>query len=109
MTTDLLGTIRTVGEIEVISDKFKKRDIVITIDEDSQYPQVVSVQAVQDNCDKVDELRAGDKATLTCNIRGREHNGKFYVSLQLWKFAINQSANTSVDLNAKVETGDMPF
>mgnify|MGYP003604767957 CR=1 FL=1 len=91
MNIELTGTIKSVGPIEKPTETFSKRDVVITIDEDTKYPQVVVAQAVQDTCAKLDELRPGDSATLTCNLRGNEYKDKVYISLQLWKFSINQT------------------
>lgn len=119
-TIELVGTIKSVGAIEHPSATFQKRDIIMVIDEDTKYPQPVSVQAVQGNCAKVDELRPGDKATLTCNLRGNEYKDKVYISLQLWKFTINQTtAGAPVQqapptyaappAGAVDDTSDLPF
>jgi len=52
---EVQGKVKLVGVTETVGNNgFRKRDIVVTTDE--QYPQHISIQFVQDKCDKVGEL-----------------------------------------------------
>lgn len=55
---------------EVGTSGFKKRDIVITTDE--QYPQHILVQFVQDKCDLLNGYSVGQNVEVSINLRGRE-------------------------------------
>ncbi len=55
---------------EVGSSGFKKRDVVVTTDE--QYPQHILVQFVQDKCDLLNGFAVGEAVKIEINLRGRE-------------------------------------
>jgi hypothetical protein len=55
---------------EVGSSGFKKRDVVVTTDE--QYPQHILVQFVQDKCDLLNGFAIGEAVKIDINLRGRE-------------------------------------
>lgn len=78
------GTIRFIGVTQQVSEKFKKRTVVIT-NEDEKYPQHVPIDFVQDKCDVLDNFSVGDEATVNFNIRGNEYKDKYFVSLNGWK------------------------
>jgi Domain of unknown function (DUF3127) len=55
---------------EVGTAGFKKRDVVVTTDE--QYPQAILVQFVQDKCDLLNNFAVNDNVKIDINLRGRE-------------------------------------
>lgn len=55
---------------EVGASGFRKRDVVVTTDE--QYPQHILVQFVQDKCDLLNSYAVGDAVKIDINLRGRE-------------------------------------
>lgn len=92
---EITGIIKAIGGIEQVSDKFKKRDLVITTEE--QYPQHVALQATQDYCHVLDAYREGQKVTAHFNVRGREWTSpqgevKYFNTLQVWRIDAVQSA-----------------
>ena len=78
------GTIKHIGETQQVSDKFKKRLVVLTVP-DEKFPQDVPFEFTQNNVSKLDSFSVGDEATITFNLRGSEYKGKFYASLSGWK------------------------
>jgi hypothetical protein len=86
---EILGKIKVVEiEKEVGASGFKKREVVITSDE--QYPQHISVQFVQDKCEYLDGYAVGDTVKVSINLRGREWiNPKgeaiYFNTIQGWK------------------------
>ena len=46
---EIQGSIKVIGEVQEISATFKKRELVVTTEE--QYPQTISVEFVQDKTD----------------------------------------------------------
>lgn len=104
----LNGRVIRVGETVNVSDKFKKRELVIETDE--KYPQSVPLEFVQDKTEMLDGINEGDTVTVSYNLRGREWNGKYYVNVQGWRLEKNGSAPAPVVENDPVQADDnLPF
>lgn len=86
---DVTGRVKMVEQTkEVGSSGFRKRDIVVTTDE--QYPQHISVQFVQDKCDLLDAYKVGDNVKVDINLRGREWTNPqgetvYFNTIQGWR------------------------
>ena len=104
-----------VGQTDQVSDKFKKRELIVEYAENPTYPQTIKFEASQDKCDKLDALKAGDEINLHYNLNGREWTDKtgnvqVFNTLSIWKLDIvgsvkPQPAQTS---NANPDD-DLPF
>ena len=72
---------------EVGANAFKTREVVVTTEE--QYPQILSIQFVQDKTAALDSFKPADKVKITVNLKGRENtkDGKTSVfnTIQGWK------------------------
>ena len=85
---DIQGKIKLIDITkEVGTSGFKKRDIVVTTDE--QYPQDILVQFVQDKCEILDKFKVGESVTISYNLRGRmwtDPTGKevYFNTIQGW-------------------------
>ena len=83
------GTIKVIQETQVVSDKFRKREFVLTTEGTTPYPQHVSFQVTQDKCDLLDTYQVGQSVKVQFNLRGREWNGpqgvKYFNTLEAWK------------------------
>jgi len=83
------GKVRMVDSIkEIGANGFKKRDIVVTTEE--QYPQHISIQFVQEKVNLLDNIKAGDEVRISVNLRGREWinpQGEtvYFNTIQGWK------------------------
>ncbi len=95
---EVVGKVRMVDSVkEVGTNGFKKRDIVVTTEE--QYPQHISIQFVQDKVSLLDNFRAGDDVKVSINLRGREWvnpQGEtvYFNTIQGWRIE-KISANTT--------------
>lgn len=84
------GSIKLIGDVEQISDSFKKREIVVT-DSSGKYEQHVSLQLTQDRVDLVKDLKEGDEVEVIFFLRGREWtnpkdgNVRYFNSLDVYK------------------------
>jgi hypothetical protein len=91
---ELQGTIKKIGETEVLGAKnFKKRELIIIIGGD--YPQVIMIEFVQDKCDLLNLFAEGQEVTIGINIRGKEWTNdkgesKYFNSIQGWKIGLTQ-------------------
>ena len=94
-----IGQTETKGSEE---KPFKKRELIVEYAENAQYPQIVKFEANKDNCEKLDELKAGDEINLHFNINGREWTNKegtvqVFNTLTIWKFEKLVGNNVSTD------------
>tara|TARA_R110000772_G_C12995632_1_gene407555 strand:- start:214 stop:537 length:324 start_codon:yes stop_codon:yes gene_type:complete len=85
----LTGQIKVKKETEVVSEKFSKREFVLT-DSSSMYPQDISFQLTQDKCGLIDAFEVGATIEVSFNLRGREWvnpqgESKYFNSLEAWR------------------------
>jgi len=99
------GKVVHVGEIETVSDKFKKR--IIAVQTAGEYPQTVAVEFTQDKCELLDKYSVNEEITIYFNLRGREWNGKYFTNLNGWRIESDAAQNTK-DPN-QIGSGDLPF
>lgn len=105
MSNEIKGTIKLIEDTQVVSDKFKKREIVIT-EPDEKYPQDILFQLTQERVDLLDAFKVGQSVKASYNIRGREWTNpkdgvvKHFNTLEIWK----------IEVLSKEEGGpDLPF
>ena len=114
---ELKGVLKVINDTNIISEKFKKREFVLT-DDSSDYPQDIALQLTQDNCDKLNNVSVGDRLLVKFNLRGRAWNDpktgkdRYFNSLDAW-FIQKQDENASptpapVDMNEDDSDG-LPF
>ena len=83
------GIVKLVKDEEVIPEKFKKREFVLT-DASSMYPQDISFQLTQDKCSLADGFQPNDQIEVSFNLRGREWTSpqgevKYFNTLEAWR------------------------
>ena len=94
---EVTGKIKMIDQTkEVGSGGFKKRDVVVTTDE--QYPQHISVQFVQDKCDLLNNFQVGEAVKIDINLRGREWTNAqgetvYFNTIQGWRIGKLQAEN----------------
>ena len=85
-----LGTLLADMGIQQVSEKFRKREFVLQI-EDGQYPQTVKFELAQDKCDLLNGFQVGAAMEVDFDVRGRAYdkNGQtmYFNSLSAWKVA----------------------
>lgn len=128
---ELIGTLKVKNDTQVVSEKFSKREFVITTDTSSNYPQFISLQLTQDRCNLLDQYNVGDELKVSFNLRGREWSGpqgiRFFNSLEAWRIeragqvaAASQESYSSPAMATAAESfptssgssegeGDLPF
>jgi ribosomal 30S subunit maturation factor RimM len=92
MTIEIKGTVKVLNATEQVTEKFAKREVVVTIDETSNYPQHISIQANNDKIALLDSVEVGDSVTIVANLNGRESKGRYYNSLTIFKLTKEQSS-----------------
>jgi hypothetical protein len=88
------GLLKTKGVVVQVSDNFSKRDFVVTIDHDKEYPQVIQFQLTQARIELIDKIPLGVEVDVHFNLRGREYQDqrtgetKVFTTLDCWRIDI---------------------
>lgn len=97
MAYELEGTIKVIMDIHTSPSGFTKREFVVTVGAD-RYPQDIKLEFVKDKVALLERYQAGQRVKVEFDIRGNEHNGRYYVSLSAWR--INPSEGGGADPSA---------
>lgn len=102
------GTVVKIGQTVQVSDKYKKREFIVT-DNAKSYPQFISFQLGQDKCDIIEPIKIGDEVTVKFNLRGRawtnpQGETKYFNSLDAW--AIIKVKDVEIDIS--IDSPPMP-
>lgn len=86
----LKGTVDTIGKIEApIKDnpEFTKRELWLTIDEDTQFPQTVNIEFLKDKTAIINKFKPGDSIEVDINVRGNKSKdgSRCFNSLNGWR------------------------
>ena len=66
------GTIKRIGQVVTISDKFKKVEWCLSLPDD-KYPQTIQFETIQDKADMfVKHNNVGDEVRVKFGLKGRE-------------------------------------
>jgi len=94
---EVTGTLKAKFDTVKVSDRFQKREFVLTTEANTPYPQHVSFQITQDKCTILDQYNEGDELKVQFNLRGREWNGpqgiKYFNTLEAWRIERFNNAN----------------
>ena len=86
---EVTGTLRVIGGIQTFPSGFTKREIII--ETDGKYPQLIKLELFKDQTELTNGLKPEDPVTASFNLRGNEHNGKYYTNLQAWRLSKDQA------------------
>lgn len=96
---EVIGTLKAKFDTQKVSDRFQKREFVLTTEANTPYPQHVSFQVTQDKCSMLDQFKDGEEIKVQFNLRGREWNGpqgiKYFNTLEAWRIERVQGSNTA--------------
>ena len=89
---ELKAKVHEIGKTEQVSDKFKKRQLIVEYAENPTYPEYISFELQQDKTALADSLKAGDEIEVHFNLRGRPWTNKegvtsYFNSLVVWRIA----------------------
>lgn len=85
---EVTGKVKVVGDVQQVSPTFKKRELVVTTDE--QYPQSIMIEFVQDKSDLLNTVAVGENVKVSINLGGREWvnpqgETKYFNSIKGWR------------------------
>lgn len=104
---EVIGTLKLKFDTQRVSDRFQKREFVLTTEANTPYPQHVSFMVTQDKCSVLDGFNPEDEIKVQFNLRGREWSGpqgvKFFNTLEAWRIELVNKGTVS---STPVETSD---
>src|SRR3990167_5507933 len=86
---EFTGQIKRIGQTQIVSDKFSKREFTVVDKPESEYPQILQFELHKDRCDIIDSFKPGDVVRVSYNLKGREWTNpegeiKTFNTLQAW-------------------------
>jgi len=113
MSYQLTGKIKSVSEVKVVSDSFKVREFVVTIDADGKYPQHIQLQTTNEKCDALNAFTSGSDVTVAFNLRGREWTNpqgevKYFNSLDAWRIEAGAGIPQGDAAPSQIPTNQQP-
>ncbi len=116
MTYEITGTICELYNEQQITEKFKKREVVLEV-QDGMYPQFIKIEFVQDKCSLLDDYSKNESIKIYFNLTGRSYVGKdgntgYITSLRGWKAERQGGGSTSQhseDAAPPFADDDVPF
>src|SRR5690606_30962669 len=119
---DIKGKVHEISSVITVSEKFKKRELILEYAENPSYPEYVKFEAIQDKVSLFDNIKVGDQVELFFNLRGRpwtDKNGKtsYFNTLVVWRInplSTDTAAPTPeyappADISSAPDDDDLPF
>lgn len=112
---EVTGIIKVKYDTNVVSERFKKRDFVLTVEPGSPYPQHVTFQIVQDKVNILDNFNVGDEVKVLFNLKGREWTSpqgevKYFNTIDAWRIEkVGQTQHTQQNTASSENTAPPVF
>jgi len=111
--TFLKGTIKSIGPMEVKSDKFKYIDLVLDCPDKNEktgatYPNIVGIQFANANADKLSQFGVGQQVSIGYSLKGREYQGRVITNVIGWFIKAEEGSTTSAPSNNSGSTYKAP-
>ena len=110
MGMQISGKIHVIQQAQQVTERFRKREFVLELSENSRFPQFVQFQLTGDRCERIDDFEVGDEVQFQLtgdrceriddfevgdevqvefSLRGREWTSpsgevKYFNSLDVW-------------------------
>ena len=106
---EVTGKVKVVGAEQQVSPTFRKRELVVTTDE--QYPQSIMIEFVQDKSDLLNSVAVGENVKVSINLGGREWvnpqgETKYFNSIKGWRIEKIQSESPGASTMAPMPAAE---
>jgi hypothetical protein len=111
----LTGTLKAIGSIKQVSEKFKSREFILTDNSNDKYPQHISIQLTQDKCSLIDNYAIGSELIVSININGKEWSNpatgeiKYFNTISAWKIEGEKVSQQTPVASEQPQGDDLPF
>lgn len=101
---EIKGYVHRVFETQTMSEKFAKREMVLKTNE--KYPQLITIQVINDKCALLDNIQEGEHVTAKINLRGREWinklgEAKYFNTIEAWSVVYSTPEDSETEFYAK--------
>jgi hypothetical protein len=120
MGMEISGKLHVINEAQQVTERFRKREFVLELSDNTRFPQFVIFQLTGDRCGSIDDFEVGNEVRVEFSLRGREWNSprgevKYFNSLDVWNIertggAQSQGEEPPFSQESPAETdGEIPF
>lgn len=100
---EVIGKIKVINPIQEVSASFKKRELVVTTEE--QYPQHILIEFTQARVDDLNSYQVGEPVKVSINLRGREWvspqgETRYFNSIQGWRIERMATASSGTSASS---------
>lgn len=104
---EIVAKILRIEKLEQISEKFKKRKVIVEHSTDINYPQTLEFALFQNNVSLADTLNQGDEVKLMFNLKGKEFTDKtgilrVFNTLEVWRIEMMKKSIDFVETVSNV-------
>ena len=83
------GRLHVIHEARQITERFRKREFVVELDDGGRFPQFVLFQLTGDRCGLLDDFEVGARVEVEFSLRGRQWRSpsgdiRYFNSLDVW-------------------------
>lgn len=69
---DITGKVVKIDETQKVSERFRKRTVVVEYSTNPEYPEYVTFEFQQDRVDLLDQIAVGQEVQVWFDLRGRK-------------------------------------
>jgi hypothetical protein len=107
------GVIKVIKPTQQVSEKFSKREFVVTDLSEAQYPQDILFELKQDKTSLLDNFMQGQEVEISFNLKGREWTSpqgdvKYFNTLDAFKIDAIGAAPVAITI-ASNDDDELPF
>ena len=88
-TYTVSGKIIEIYDEQIISDNFKKREFILKVAPNPEYPDYLKIEVVQNKTDLLDKYKVGQEVVVDINLKGKKwekgEKSGYFNSLQAWR------------------------
>ncbi len=102
MGMEISGKLHVINEAQQVTERFRKREFVLELSENTRFPQFVIFQLTGDRCGRIDDFEVGNEVRVEFSLRGREWKSprgevKYFNSLDVWNIERADGAQSRDD------------
>ena len=108
------GVIKVIKPTQQVSEKFSKREFVVTDNSDDKYTQDILFELKQDKTSLLDNFMQGQEIEISFNLKGREWTSpqgdvKYFNTLDAFKIDAIGLAPVEIVIGNVNDDEDLPF
>lgn len=89
MGYEIQGRLHAIMDTNQVTERFRKREFVLELADNPQYPQFVMFQLTGNRCESIESFKVGDEVKVDFSLRGREWKSpqgeiRYFNSLDVW-------------------------